>query len=68
MNYIKRLEHQNKLAAAEIVGLRATIQNLREYLSSQKFHKETWVDVKDVFHRLDEGEMETTRLIDETPQ
>lgn len=68
MNYIKKLERQNRRAAAEIAGLRATIQDLQEYLASPKFHEETWVDVKDVFLRLDEGERRTTRFIDETPE
>lgn len=67
MNYIKRLEYENRKHAAEIVGLRSTIQDLKLYLTSEKFHAEPWVNIKDIFLRLEEGERKTTELIDTTP-
>ena len=68
MNYIKRLEYENKKLAAEIVGLRTGITDLKKYLNSPKFHNEPWVNIQDIFLRLDEYEQRTTDLIDSTPK
>ena len=52
MNYIKRLENEIKEKRAEIVGLRAGLQDLREYLSLPKFQNDTTVQVFDIFARI----------------
>lgn len=67
MNYIKRLEHTTNQQAAEIVGLRAMIDDITAYLLSPKFHREQWVNPSDILSRFAEGDVITQRLIDETP-
>ena len=67
MNYIKRLERDNRLKAAEIVGLRSMVADITQYLLSPKFHKEQWVNPQDILNRFAEGDLITQLLIDETP-
>ncbi len=68
VNYIKKLELNNKEKAAEIVGLRNTLSELTAYLLSPKFHQENWVNPQDILNRIAEGEHLTQQLIDETPR
>ena len=65
MNYIHRLEDEQRLASAELCGLRSGIEDLRRYLSSPKFHEDTTVQVKDIFMRLEEAERFALQLRDE---
>lgn len=54
MNYIKRLENENRVLGAELVALKTGLGDLRSYLESQKFYEETTVQVRDVLHRIEE--------------
>ena len=54
MNYIKKLQLDNRRAAAELKALEDGMTALRVYLSSPKFHEDTTVQVSDIFLRLDE--------------
>ena len=56
MNYIKRLERDNLVRAAEMVGLRSGLTDLKVYLTSAKFHNDPTVQVADVLRRLEEAE------------
>jgi len=67
LNYIKRLEYENARKAAEIVGLRSILHDIKVYLSSTKFHEENWVNVHDILYMIQQGEGLVTRLVDETP-
>lgn len=67
MNYIKKLELENRKQDAEIVGLRAMVSDITAYLTSPKFHHEQWVNTHDVLNRFESGELVTQNLIDTTP-
>ena len=56
MNYIKRLERTIQIRAAEMVGLRSGLADLKVYLMSAKFHNDPTVQVADVLRRLEEAE------------
>lgn len=66
MKYINKLQYENKKQAAEIVGLKAMIQNIKEYLQSEKFWIDNSVNVNDILSRIQEGENFTQLLIDKT--
>jgi len=53
---LRRLLLEKEAAERELARLKAGIRELRIYLSSEKFHEDTTVQVGDVFLRLDEAE------------
>ena len=55
MNYIKRLEKENKDKELEIRAYSNTIEELTSYLFSQKFEVDPTVQARDVLHRLEQG-------------
>ena len=63
MNYIHRLEDTKNLYAAELVGLKSGLTDLKAYLLSSKFHEDTTVQVRDVLHRISEIENLTSQLV-----
>lgn len=52
MNYIKRLESERKVCAAELAGLKSGLQDLQSYLMSTKFYVDPTVQAQDVLNRL----------------
>lgn len=57
MNYIKKLEQENKEKDEKIEEIQDTINELRRYLNSDKFQAEQndlqgYVNIKDVLTRL----------------
>ena len=54
MNYIKRLEKENKELRDTLRGRELAELELRTYLLSSKFHSDPTVQVQDVLNRLDE--------------
>jgi len=52
MNYIKRLEKENRELAAEVAGIREGHRELLRYICSEKFENDTTVQVQDVINRL----------------
>jgi len=55
MNYIKYLESENKNNAARICAFAATIQDIQEYLLSDKFFTDPTVQTQDILTRLQQG-------------
>ena len=53
MNYIKRLEADNKRRGKMIDAMEAELMDLRRYLTSEKFHEDPTVQVQDVLNRLE---------------
>ena len=54
MNYIKRLEKENKAKDEALEAALAEIEHLRWYLQSEKFHRDTTVQTQDVLNRVHE--------------
>jgi len=52
MNYIKRLQEENKALKEAVVRFRSGIRELAGYLGSEKFVVDTTVQVRDVARRL----------------
>jgi hypothetical protein len=57
VNYIKRLEAQNKVLGEALNTYTRELARLEQYLASPKFHEDTTVQVSDVFTRLSEIRM-----------
>ena len=55
MNYIKRLEQQNRRLLSEVCAYENTLNDLRSYLLSDKFKSDPTVQVLDVLHRIESG-------------
>lgn len=53
-NYINRLQAENAELKAELDRIREGITDLRAYLVSDKFSKDTTVQTRDVLHRIEE--------------
>jgi len=53
MNYIKKLELQNRARSAMIAAMEREINELRRYLQSEKFYQDRTVQAQDVLNRLD---------------
>ncbi len=53
MNYIKQLEKENATYRRMIAAVEAEIVDVYRYLQSEKFHKDTTVQVADVMRRLE---------------
>jgi hypothetical protein len=56
MNYIKKLEVERLGLSKEFTAYHKAIIELKRYLTSEKFHQDTTVQVRDVLHRLSEAE------------
>ena len=56
MNYIKRLEQENRALTAELEGLREGIRDLRIYLDLPKFSSDSRVERGDIYLRLEDAE------------
>ena len=65
MNYIKRLENENKEVRVELCGLRCGLSDLKSYLQSSKFWNDTTVQVNDVLLRLEEAERKSMDLLND---
>jgi hypothetical protein len=52
MNYIKKLEQQNREKTRDIIAIQAELRDLVIYLNSDKFHEDTTVQVSDVLRRI----------------
>ena len=69
MNYIKRLEYDNRVKAAEIVGYDSIIQDIRRYLGSEKFGwPNNFVNVQDILRMIEQGLQRKDELVYETPK
>ena len=55
MHYSKRKDAEGRVAGARLMGFTCGLQDLETYLLSEKFHKDTTVQVGDVLLRI--GEM-----------
>jgi hypothetical protein len=55
MNYIKRLEQENRELLAKVYAHEATVNDLRAYLLSDKFYFDPTVQVRDVLRRIEDG-------------
>jgi hypothetical protein len=53
MNYIKKLELDNRRRAKVIDAMESELGDLRRYLTSAKFHEDPTVQVQDVLNRMD---------------
>lgn len=53
MNYIKRLEEDNRKLSGELDAYKKSVLELKTYLLSDKFHEDPTVQVRDVLNRLD---------------
>jgi predicted component of type VI protein secretion system len=53
MNHIKKLEVVAASYTEQILDARDSLNNLRAYLQSSKFHTDTTVQVQDVLNRLE---------------
>jgi len=53
MNYIKKIEGDEKVQSAKICGLMSGLLDLRAYLTSDKFAIDTTVQTFDVLNRID---------------
>jgi predicted component of type VI protein secretion system len=53
MNHIKKLEVVAASYTEQILDARDSLNNLRAYLQSDKFHTDTTVQVQDVLNRLE---------------
>ena len=66
MNYIKKLENDNKELSAELIGMKATIQNIREHLSLNKFEwPNDYIQVKDILSIIEQGQWLTNDLVND---
>lgn len=64
MNYIKRLENENKEKAVEIVGLRSLLSDIQTYLVLPKFNPPNqWVNPQDILNIIEQGLDITNDLI-----
>lgn len=52
-SYIKDLQEENLERARKIESALLSVNELRAYLLSSKFHEDTTVQVRDVLNRLD---------------
>jgi len=69
IHWLKRKAAQERINAAREIGLSMGLNELRIYLTSEKFHTDTTVQVNDVLLRLngannlaDQYEREATRI------
>lgn len=69
IHWMKKKVAQSRIDAARAIGLRMGLDELRNYLGSEKFHSDTTVQVNDVLLRLngannlaDQYEREQTRI------
>jgi len=53
MHWITKLKINQRIQAAYLIGLREGLDDLRSYLLSDKFHRDTTVQVQDVLNRID---------------
>ena len=53
MNHNKKLQVATAAYAEQVLDARDTLENLRAYLQSSKFHTDTTVQVQDILNRLE---------------
>jgi hypothetical protein len=53
IHWMKKKAARERIAAARAIGLNKGLDDLRNYLESEKFHNDTTVQVTDVLLRLD---------------
>lgn len=53
MNYIKKLQLENKEKDEKLAAIREDVNALYRYLQSEKFYTNTYVNKNDIFLRLE---------------
>ena len=59
MNYIKRMESENKVLWDQLAAIRIELTDLERYLTSEKFREDSTVQVRDVLNRLQTAKSES---------
>ena len=66
MNYIRKLKNDNKELSAELIGLKAILQNIKEHLALNKFEwPNDYIQVNDILGIIEQGQWLTNDLVND---